>query len=109
MVFEYMDHDLTGVLQSNCVHYEAAHIKCLLKQLFDGLGYLHSRQIIHRDVKGNSCLILLFFYSLLDSFYFALLHFIPRKQLFDGLGTEVLASVSSLRLAALTREANHSS
>jgi CTD kinase subunit alpha len=53
MIFEYMEHDLTGLLASNCVEYGPSHIKCLVKQLFQGLGHLHDNQIIHRDMKGK--------------------------------------------------------
>ncbi|KAI8925355.1 kinase-like domain-containing protein [Entophlyctis helioformis] len=57
MVFEYMDHDMTGILQHGAVHYDAPQIKCLARQLFDGLAYLHSKSIIHRDVKGANLLL----------------------------------------------------
>ena len=52
MVFEYMDHDLTGILNNSAAVYTVPHIKCLASQLFSGLAYLHSQNIIHRDVKG---------------------------------------------------------
>ena len=57
MVFEYMDHDLTGILNDSGVIFRVPHIKCLGKQLFQGLEYLHQKQIIHRDIKGLSLLI----------------------------------------------------
>lgn len=57
MVFEYMDHDLTGVLANPNVTFEAPHIKDLAAQLFDGLAYLHHRGVLHRDIKGSNILL----------------------------------------------------
>lgn len=33
------------------------HIKCLLKQILEGLGYLHSNWILHRDLKPSNMVI----------------------------------------------------
>ena len=41
MVFEYMDHDLTGLLDLPGIKFSAAQIKCYVKQLLEGLHYLH--------------------------------------------------------------------
>lgn len=57
MVFEYMDHDLTGVLANSNVNFEARHIKDLASQLFEGLAYLHHRGVLHRDIKGSNILL----------------------------------------------------
>jgi len=58
MVFEYMDHDLTGLMLNDgqwCP--SAAHIKCYMKQLLQGLHYCHSNNVLHRDIKGSNLLI----------------------------------------------------
>ena len=56
MAFEYMEHDLTGIL-SRGIPFHPEHIKCLAKQLFDGLVYMHNLNIIHRDIKGSNILL----------------------------------------------------
>ncbi|GAQ86098.1 Cdc2-related protein kinase [Klebsormidium nitens] len=57
MVFEYMDHDLTGLTDRNDVKFALPQIKCYLKQLLTGLHFCHTNQVLHRDIKGSNLLI----------------------------------------------------
>ncbi|KAH9882401.1 hypothetical protein J1614_000637 [Plenodomus biglobosus] len=57
MVFEYLSHDLTGLLNHPTFKLEASHKKDLAKQLFEGLDYLHRRGVLHRDIKAANILV----------------------------------------------------
>lgn len=57
MVFEYMDHDLTGVLSQTQFAFSEANLKSLCSQMLAGLAYLHHKGVIHRDIKGSNILI----------------------------------------------------
>ncbi|EHA28499.1 hypothetical protein ASPNIDRAFT_189018 [Aspergillus niger ATCC 1015] len=57
MVFEYLSHDLTGLINHPTFTLTAAHKKDLAKQMFEGLNYLHHRGVMHRDIKAANILI----------------------------------------------------
>ncbi|CAM8943954.1 unnamed protein product [Rhodiola kirilowii] len=57
LVFEYMEHDLTGLLATHGVKFTEPQIKCYMQQLLRGLEHCHSRGILHRDIKGSNLLI----------------------------------------------------
>jgi CTD kinase subunit alpha len=57
MVFDYMDHDLTGVLSHHDIEFTPANLKSLNYQMIAGLAYLHKIGILHRDMKGSNILL----------------------------------------------------
>ncbi|KAK9770154.1 putative Protein kinase domain-containing protein [Seiridium cardinale] len=57
MVFEYLSHDLTGLLNHPSFTLDPAQRKHLAKQLFEGLDYLHARGVLHRDIKAANILV----------------------------------------------------
>ncbi|KIW45895.1 uncharacterized protein PV06_01601 [Exophiala oligosperma] len=57
MVFEYMSHDLTGLINHPTFTLSPAHKKDLAKQMFEGLEFLHRRGVLHRDIKAANILV----------------------------------------------------
>uniref|UniRef100_A0A1J3D4K0 Putative serine/threonine-protein kinase n=1 Tax=Noccaea caerulescens TaxID=107243 RepID=A0A1J3D4K0_NOCCA len=57
LVFEYMDHDLTGLSSTPGIKFSQAQIKCYMKQLLLGLEHCHSCGVLHRDIKGSNLLL----------------------------------------------------
>ncbi|TID16220.1 hypothetical protein CANINC_004218 [Pichia inconspicua] len=57
MVFPYMNHDLSGILQQSQIQISHGEKKNIFLQLLKGIDYLHTKRVIHRDIKGSNILI----------------------------------------------------
>ncbi|KAA0062043.1 hypothetical protein IC582_026121 [Cucumis melo] len=57
LVFEYMEHDLTGLTSRPGASFTEPQMKCYMKQLLSGLDHCHSNGVLHRDIKSSNLLI----------------------------------------------------
>lgn len=57
MVFEYMEYDLTGILETPEIRFTQDHIKSWSTQLLSGTHYMHKNKVIHRDLKASNLLV----------------------------------------------------
>lgn len=60
MIFDYMDHDMTGLLARSRREgppFSIAQIKCYMRQLLLGLSLLQANKVLHRDLKNSNLLI----------------------------------------------------
>ncbi|CAM8990282.1 unnamed protein product [Rhodiola kirilowii] len=57
LVFEYMEHDLSGLASHPDLQFSESQVKCYIQQLLRGLDHCHSRGVLHRDIKGSNLLI----------------------------------------------------
>lgn len=57
MAMEYMEHDLKGLMETMKHPFSQSEVKCLMIQLLEGLRYLHSNWVLHRDLKTSNLLL----------------------------------------------------
>ena len=57
LVFDFAEHDLAGLLSNVNVKFSLGEIKKVMQQMLNGLYYIHSNKIIHRDMKAANVLI----------------------------------------------------
>jgi len=56
MVFEYLEYDLTGLLDTSQIKFTHDHVKSWSFQLLQGTHYMHQNKIVHRDLKPANLL-----------------------------------------------------
>lgn len=56
-MFEWMEHDLSGLISSRKAPFTIGQIKCYMKQLVDALFMIHQRGLMHRDIKAANMLL----------------------------------------------------
>jgi serine/threonine protein kinase len=61
MVFEYLEYDLQGLLNAQFtdvnMRVSPVHVKSYMKQFLEGVRYMHTNKILHRDLKAANILV----------------------------------------------------
>ncbi|RLN25354.1 putative serine/threonine-protein kinase [Panicum miliaceum] len=60
LVFEYMEHDLTGLTACATAsgrRMSLPQVKCYMKQLLSGIEHCHNNGVLHRDIKSSNLLV----------------------------------------------------
>lgn len=57
LIFEYLDHDLAGLVASPGVQFSEPQVKCYMRQLLSGLEHCHTQGVLHRDIKCSNLLL----------------------------------------------------
>jgi hypothetical protein len=57
LVFEFMNHDLLGLMNNLEMKFSEETIYHIISQVLEGLKYCHENQIIHRDLKPSNILL----------------------------------------------------
>ena len=57
MVFEYLEYDLTGILETPEIRLTQDHVKSWSQQLLGGCHYMHTNKVLHRDLKASNLLV----------------------------------------------------
>jgi serine/threonine protein kinase len=56
LLFEYCEHDLSKLIRAVKNPFKESEVKCLIRQLLSAVVHLHSKWIVHRDIKLSNLL-----------------------------------------------------
>lgn len=57
LVFEYVEFDIKKLMDRAHIVFSKPQLKYIFKQILEGLAFMHSKGIIHRDIKSENLLI----------------------------------------------------
>jgi CTD kinase subunit alpha len=57
LVFEFLEFDLCKLIKKPNIAFTRAQLKYIFKQILEGLVYMDSQRVIHRDVKSENILV----------------------------------------------------
>jgi len=57
LVFDFMEHDLMGLIDSGLVTFTTELNASIMRQLMEGLAYCHDKNFLHRDIKCSNILM----------------------------------------------------
>lgn len=57
MILPFVQYDLEYVLSQNPFKLKINHVRFILYQVLSALMYLHSGEVVHRDIKPTSILL----------------------------------------------------
>jgi serine/threonine protein kinase len=57
IIFDYYDQDLKKFITSKDYKVDEEKIKVVIKKIINGVAYIHSKRILHRDLKPQNILV----------------------------------------------------
>jgi len=57
LVFEFVEFDLKRLMDRQHIVFTKNQLKFLFRQILEGLDYMHSHGVIHRDIKSENLLV----------------------------------------------------
>ncbi|KAF7995511.1 hypothetical protein HCN44_006618 [Aphidius gifuensis] len=57
LIMEFCEHDLAGLLSNKNVKFNLGEIKKIMQQMLNGLFFIHTSKVLHRDMKASNILI----------------------------------------------------